>query len=352
MRRKAILGIIVSIVFLGYALWEVDYSELWSVLAGARWLYLLPNIVLAVGAGMWLRAWRWLLILRPVGNVKYNHALAATTIGFMANNVLPLRLGEVARAVSLGFLSNLSRSATFATIIIERVYDSFTLLLILGLVVSFSRIAEIPIEVFGSVQNFGWFFLGLNVVLVLLLVLLQNRNEAVVQWVERVSRRFSPRIQKLAGEITEKFAQGLTVHHNARTTIGVAFYSLMLWFIMGVSNYFVFLALGFDHLPLEASFVVLVVVSLLISIPSSPGFVGVFHAGVVLALSLYGLNNTEAMAVAILLHGAQYIPITLLGFYYLKKKHLRLNASGEAAPDQTGKGQPLDAAADSETISP
>ncbi|HUU47069.1 MAG TPA: lysylphosphatidylglycerol synthase transmembrane domain-containing protein [Acidobacteriota bacterium] len=333
MRRKALIGILISVVFLYLALRKVDYAELWFVLRNARWAWVIPNVILAVGAGMGLRAWRWMLILRPVGRVSYRHALAATMVGFMANNVLPARLGEIARAVSIGVLAKLSRSATFATIIVERIYDSFTLLLILWLVFSFSRISELTdVE---RVRDVGWIFLAINIVLVFMLVILQVRNEAVVHWVERVSRRFSKRIQKLAGEITEKFARGLTVHHDARTTVGVVISSLVLWFILGASNYFIFLALGFESLPLEASFVLLVVVSLLISVPSSPGYVGVFHYGVVISLGIYGLNNSEAMAVAILLHGAQYIPITLLGFYYLKREHLKLRETDETPAADT-----------------
>ena len=106
--------------------------------------------------------------------------------------------------------------------------------------------------------------------------------------------------------------------------------------MLGASNYLVFIALGFDHLPLEASFVVLVVVSLLISIPASPGFVGVYHFDVLISLQLYGLNTSQAAAVSIVMHAGQYIPITLLGFYHLRREHLRLSSTGEAAMDDTG----------------
>lgn len=349
MRRKAIIGVLISLVFLFLAFRKVDWADLWQILGDAQWAWLIPNVLLAVGASMAIRTWRWVLILRPIGRVRYRQALAAVLIGFMANNVLPARLGEIARAVSLGIITGLSRSATFATIIVERIYDSFTLLLFLWLVFSFSRISELT-EV-ERISHVGWIFLAINVFLVLFLVFLQLRNDLVVRWITRLSRFFSGRIQKLAAEITAKFARGLTVHHNGSTTFGVVVSSFVLWFVMGASNYFVFLALGFDHLPYEASFVVLVVVSLLISLPSSPGYVGVFHYGVIISLSLYGLTESEAGAVAIVLHAAQYIPITLLGFYYLRKEHLRLRSSGEAAPDVgNGGGAGAEASAGGRTV--
>jgi hypothetical protein len=325
MRRKAIIGALISLVFIWLALRGVNYSLLWNVLKSAHWVWIIPNAALVIGV-MWIRAWRWQLILRPIGRVPYDRVYSATMIGFMVNNVLPARLGEIARAVSLGLKAGLSRSATLATIIVERIYDSFTLLLFLWLVFAFSRISELT-EV-SRIRYVGWIFLGINVALLISLVLLQVKNEAVVRWIRSVSRRFSVRVQQLAAEITEKFARGLTIHHDVPTTFGVVVSSIVIWFILGISNYFVLLALGFQHLPLEASFVVLVVVSLMISLPSSPGYVGVFHWAVQISLQIYGLTPEQALAVAIVLHAAQYIPITLIGLYYLRREHLTLSGVG------------------------
>lgn len=325
MRRKAIIGALVSVLFLYLALRKVEYSELWTTLKAARWGYLVPNLVMVVGV-MYIRAWRWRLILRPVGDVSYSQVFSSTMIGFMANNVLPARLGEIARAISLGIKTGLSRSAALATIIVERVYDSLTLLIFLWLVFAFSRISELT-EV-ERISYLGWVFLAANIVLVALLTLLQYRNAGFVRVVARLMRPFSQRVQATAREITEKFARGLRIHHNWPTTFGVIVSSLLLWFIMGISNYFVFMALGFDHLPWEASFVVLVVVSLMISIPSTAGYVGVFHWATQISLQVYGLKESQGLAVAIVLHAAQYIPITLLGFYFLRREHLRLRTVG------------------------
>ena len=340
MKRKAIIGALISVVFLWLALRKVQFDELVQVVSGAKWEWLIPNIVLVVGV-MWIRAWRWQMILKPVGKVPYSRVYSSTMIGFMVNNVLPARLGEIARAISLGIKANLSRSATLATIIVERIYDSFTLLLFLWFVFAFSRISELT-EV-GRVRYVGWIFLGINIVLLAVMVILQLKNDSAVRWIRKISSRFSPKIQSVAGEITEKFARGLRMHHNLPTTVGVGLSSLVIWFILGISNYFVLLALGFDHLPVEASFVVLVVVSLMISVPSSPGYVGVFHWAVQISLQIYGLNEGEALAVAIVLHAAQYIPITLIGLYYLRKEHLTLSkVGGEEEGDKPAASPPTD----------
>ncbi len=330
MRRKAIIGALVSVFFLWLALRKVEFHELWATLQNARWEYLIPNLILVVGV-MFLRAWRWGLILRPVGRVSYARVYSSTMIGFMVNNVLPARLGEIARAISLGTKTGLSRSASLATIIVERVYDSLTLLVFLWLVFAFSRITELTQA--GRIQYVGWIFLAVTIGLSALLTLLQYRNTQVVNVVGRLMRPFSEKVQAQARDIMTKFALGLRIHHNWPTTLGVAASSLLLWFIMGISNYFIFLALGFDHLPWEASFVVLVVVSLMISIPSTAGYVGVFHWATQVSLSVYGLEKSQGLAVAIILHAAQYIPITLLGFYFLRREHFRLRDVGERAEE-------------------
>ncbi|MBI3872234.1 MAG: flippase-like domain-containing protein [candidate division Zixibacteria bacterium] len=337
MRRKAIIGGVISLLFLYLAFRRVDFDRLWIVLQSVRWPYLIPNIVMVVGV-MWLRAWRWQGILKPVGKARYQRVYSSTMIGFMVNNVLPARLGEIARAVSLAKTTGLSRSAVLATIIVERIYDSFTLLLFLWMVFLFSRISQLT-EV-GRIREVGWVFLAINVALLGILVVMQVRNELVVRAVRRLSRFFSARVQQVATEITEKFARGLTMHHDWPTTAGVSILSIIIWLCLALSNYFVFLAFGFNHLPIEASFVVLVVVSLMISIPSTAGFVGVYHWATQISLQIYGLDKTQAVAVAVVLHAAQYIPITLLGFYWLRREHLRLSTvgGGKAPPETPDSG--------------
>jgi uncharacterized membrane protein YbhN (UPF0104 family) len=130
--------------------------------------------------------------------------------------------------------------------------------------------------------------------------------------------------------IVVKFSHGLTFLSDARATTSVGVQTMLIWILMGISNIFVFRAFDLG-LPLDASFVVLVVVSISILVPSSPGFVGVYHAGAVWSLLAYGVPKAEALSCALVLHAAQYIVVTVGGFYYLRKEHLSLKKLGEAA---------------------
>ncbi len=338
MKKKAIIGSIISLVILVAMLMVVDYHQLWTALKRAQYWYLLPFVLIVIFS-MVLRAWRWRLIITPLGRVPMRRLYASTMIGFMANNILPARLGEAVRAYSLGARTGISRSALFGTIIVERIYDSFTLLLMLWLVFLFSKAAAITDA--AAIKSFGYVFLGINVGLLLLLIMLQKKTEATLDWLGYLSRWLPGRIRKPARGIAEKFARGLTLAPDFKTTVGIILSSLFLWTIMALSNYLIFLAFGYSpypgdgahYLPLEASFVVLVVVSLAITVPSTPGYFGVFHAGCVLALKVYldvpgGGFVSEAAAIAIVMHAAQYIPITLLGFYHLKNEHLKFKTRG------------------------
>jgi uncharacterized protein (TIRG00374 family) len=140
------------------------------------------------------------------------------------------------------------------------------------------------------------------------------------------------RIKEIVRTLVVKFSRGLEFMTDVRMVSQVSLHTLLVWLCLGVSNYFVFQAFGFE-LSLEASFFLLVVVSVSILVPSSPGFVGVYHAGTVFTLSQYGIGREDALSFALVLHAAQYIPVTLLGFYFLKKEHLSLKQLEEEAAD-------------------
>ena len=321
-QRRAVsvgAGIVISIVFMGLLFRNINFGEVMAALRGANYWWLAPNIVMVMFA-MYQRAYRWKFMLRPIKEVRFDKLLAATCVGFMANNVLPLRLGEFVRAYSLAYQDRgVSKSASLATIFVERmVFDLVALLLIFGAVLAFAQV-NVPDEMKAGVYvAILVALLGLALVLYLAL--------RPTQAGERITRYlfFLPdRLKEATKIIVVKFPTGLEFMIQAKASSWVGIQTLFVWLFMGASNYFVFLAFGFK-LPLEASYFLLVVVSISILVPSSPGFVGVYHAGTVFTLTQYGIGKEEALSFALVLHAAQYVPITLMGFYYLRKEHLSL----------------------------
>ena len=318
------LGIVISVAALWAVFGKINFGELVTVLKRVNYWWLLPNIFLVVFS-MYQRALRWQYMLLPIKRVKYDSLLASTCVGFMANNVLPARLGEFVRAYSLSNQDKeISKSASMATIFVERmVFDLAALLLIFGAVIVFSSLPLTEVDIGRDLEQ-GTYVAVAAVAAGLAFVLFLAIKPVVAGNVLVTSLFFLPTgFKSRIREIVLRFADGLAFMKEWKNVFWVGFHTMWIWIFLGLSNYFVFLAFDFN-LPVSASYVMLVIVSIFIFIPSSPGFVGVYHYSVAVTLALYAIPKEEAGAFALVLHAAQYLPITAMGFYFLKKKHLSL----------------------------
>ena len=172
-----VIGAVISVVLVWFLFRNIDFTKLVDALKGANYLWLIPNILIII-LTMYQRAYRWKFMIAPIKKVKFEKLLAATCIGFMANNVLPARLGEFVRAYSLSKQDNdISKSASMATIFVERmVFDLMALLLIFGVVITFSESLKQQLEtnlVFGDKIIYGvWMAISIAIVgLVFVLIL-------------------------------------------------------------------------------------------------------------------------------------------------------------------------------------
>lgn len=338
-KLKKLTYLFIGLIVSGYLVWEVfgniDFKKLVTVLENANYFWLIPTILLTVFA-MYQRAYRWKFMLAPIKHVKFKNLLAGTCIGFMANNILPARLGEFVRAYSLSSQDNeISKSASLATIFVERmIFDLVALLLIFGSILIFSDNLQNQLSSdieFGSKIIYGArFAIFVALIGITTMLIIAHKPERVGQIMTKYLFFLPDKIKNIIASIVDKFSDGLKFLTDIKAVLSVGLQTLLLWVLMGASNYFVFMAFGFD-IPFEASFVLLVVVSILIMAPSTPGFIGVYHYGVVVSLGLYGIAGEEAGACALVLHAVQYIVITLMGFYFLKKEHLSLKELEETA---------------------
>jgi len=322
------IGIAVSVLLLWILFRNINFVELWGALKGANYWWLIPNVILIV-VTMYQRAYRWRAMVAPITYIPFSKLLASTCVGFMANNVLPLRLGEFVRAYSLASgKTKITKSASLATIFVERmVFDLVALLTIFGAVLYFSDLSLDPKMLNGLNIAIGIALVGISMIIVLALKPAQA-GHLLTKYLFFIPVSVKESIEN----IIIKFSEGLKFLTNIKSVISVGIQTIMIWILMGFSNIFIFYAFDLD-LPIDALYVVLVFVSISILVPSSPGFVGVYHAGAVWALKNYGIGDAEALSFAIVLHAAQYIVVTLMGFYYLKKEHLSLKKLEEEAAE-------------------
>ena len=325
------LGLLVSAILIWFLFRNIEFSKLLTALKEANYWWLIPNVLLII-LTMYQRAYRWKFMVAPIKNVKFSNLLAATCVGFMANNVLPLRLGEFVRAYSLSSQDKgITKSASLATIFVERmVFDLVALLIIFGAVLGISSSMRDQISdrmIYATEFSILFALIGLGLMFILAL-----KPSQVGNMLTRYLFFLPERINELIKNVIVKFSRGLEFLTDLKAVMIVGFHTMVIWILMGLSNYFVFEAFSFD-IPLDASFVLLVIVSISILVPSTPGYLGVYHGGVVLSLSFYGIGAEEALSCAIVLHAAQYIVVTLMGFYFLKKEHLSLKQLEDDASD-------------------
>src|SRR5574342_1383386 len=313
MRGKIWLGVAVSVVLLWVATRGVHLEDVLQQLRQVRPIWLLP-VLASIFLRFWLTAIRWQLLLRPVRRVGVHRLFAITMIGFMANNVLPARLGEFVRAYALGRSEALPPSLPFATIVIERIFDGFTLLLFLVGGLSFLRPSRTLLWAAGLTCVL---YLG---VLGGLVVLRTGRGLGLLTG---ALDRLPDRLAAPARHLLESFRAGLDVLSDVRALLLTALLSIVIWIVNAAGVEATFRAFALT-LPPYAAFLLLGTIAVALVLPSAPGYIGPFQAGTVQGLALLGVARDTALSLSIVYHLVNYIPITLVGLAYLSALNLTL----------------------------
>ena len=313
MRGKVLLGVAVSAVLLWVAVRGVSLDEVLQQLRQVRPAWLVP-VLASIFLRFWLTAVRWQLLLRPVKRIGVHRLFAITMIGFMANNVLPARLGEFVRAYALGRSEALPPSLSFATIVIERIFDGFTLLVFLVGGLSFLQPSRTLLWAAGLTCVLYAGVLGGLVVL---------RTGRGLGLLTGALDRLPGRLAGPARRLLESFRAGLDVLSDVRALLLTALLSIVIWVVNAAGVEATFRAFTLD-LPPYASFLLLGTIAVALVLPSAPGYVGPFQAGTVQGLAMVGVARDTALSLSIVYHLANYIPITVVGLAYLSALNLTL----------------------------
>jgi len=314
-QKKFWVGIGITIIALYLSLMDVEWIAFLNALSRVRYGYVIPTLLL-VAVSYWFRAYRWSVLLTLIKSIPMRSVAATTMVGFMINNILPARLGELYRAYAIGKKEHISKTASFATIVVERVFDVFTLLLFLAFVARGSVLPE------WANQTSWLIFLG-TLALFAVLISMVYVPRAYFKIYDTCALILPIRVREKLRGMLSAFMEGLAMLKNMRTVIWVAILSLLVWSPMAAMNYFVLYAFSYD-VPILAGFAVLVITAIGVMIPSAPGYVGTFQLFTIFALSPYGISKSEALGVSLVLHTVEYLPVTLAGLWYFAKQHLNL----------------------------
>jgi uncharacterized protein (TIRG00374 family) len=322
-------GGVLAVALLALFFRGVDWSALVAALRSAQTGFLLGVVVLTVVTYL-IRAWRWGYLLAPLARVPFVDLFSATSVGFMTGLVVP-RAGEVVRPYLVGRRHAIPVSAAFASIILERLVDLFTVLLLFGayLYVLPLPAAQIRGPLLGLLKA-GGAVAGLAAVAVLLVLLaFRLRGERAMPLVDRCLRPLPSRVSGPVANGFRSFGEGLAVLQAPAGHLALIFgQSLALWFSIDMTMYLNNRAFGLD-LPFHSTFLLIAFLTVGVAVPT-PGMVGGFHESYLLALTqAYGVDKGTAAAAGITAHALSNLPVLVLGLLFLGREGLTFGKVAE-----------------------
>ena len=328
------VGMVVSVLFLGILAYQVDFAEFKQSLQRANYLYVVPAIAIYFLA-VYFRALRWRYLLSPLANFRVGRLYPVVVIGYMANNILPVRLGELVRSYYLSQREQCSASGALATVAVERVYDGLTLLLF--------AVATAPVLLMlGQFHGYGD-LLGANATLLaaamvgvfiaalslLTLLAKTSADGTLAGWL----LRFVPTAQgrDKIKELIHAFIQGLGILNSPRKHLALLLFSLPVWLLEGSMYFLVGFSFGLDeYFPSIWVFMLVALLltatsNLVTSLPTAVGGIGPFELVAQQTLVALGADPDEAAAYSIFLHiVALWLPVNLAGLAILLVQNISL----------------------------
>lgn len=320
------VAIAISAICVWVSMKEVDLGLVTTALRNANRLGFVSVMVITIFA-FWVRAIRWNYFLRTDKHVPLLNLFSATMIGFMANNVLPFRLGEFIRPWALARREGLSKSMLIATIVVERVVDMLTLLTIFGIALMVAPISE-ETAAGKMVQGGARILLTLSVALTVFVVAAERNRKLAQTLVEMLPAKVQGRVAKLL----DRFLDGFALFRDFGKLVQVFALSFGMFGCFAVALWITAWSLGIA-LPWYAGLVMLVVTAIGIMVPAAPGYVGTLNIACTAGLALYGVGKAPASAFGWFYFFSQWLPITTVGLIFLNREGLSLSSLGDAEKD-------------------
>ena len=338
-RVRTVLIFLLTLGLLAFFFRNADMAGVW---AETRRADPVPLVLALIATGLMyaLRALRWQYLLAPIGHTRFGTAFRATVIGFAASFLLPARAGEVIRPYLLARRERLSATAAFATIILERLLDLVTVLVMFALFV----LTVAPGVVSGDPSQlarvkFGGLLAGAGAIAGLaILFVLAGHPERIGRIALRVERVLPARLAQAVARFVETFAQGLAVMRQPRRLLVSLAWSVPLWMAIAAGIWLTSQAFHITF-PYTASFLVMTLLVVGVAMPT-PGAIGGFHAAYQIAVqTFFGVHTDRAVGAAIVLHAISFVPVTALGIVFMAREGLTLAGAKQLA-DQAAPADP------------
>ena len=302
------IGILISLFFIYLAFRKVDFDQMWDSFKTANYWYILPAVAILFFSHF-LRALRWRYLLDPIRRLDTNSLFSSLMIGYMANVFMPAHLGEFLRAYVLSKKREISMGSTFATIVLERILDVFSLLALMLLVI---LIHPFPSWVVKS----GYIMFATTLGLFLLLILLKKSNSKARPSLRIILKPLPVHFRDKIEAGIERFFSGIVPLKLWHDYIVVTILSAAIWGCYGLIFYLCLHAFDFIttfDLSWYVSLILLVITNISVVVPSSPGYVGTYHYLCQISLVMFGVPPGPALSYATVVHAVTFLPVLVVG---------------------------------------
>ena len=335
---RAVIGLGLAVGLMALFLRNADFASVWSEIRSARF-DLVCGSLLAIALSYVFRVRRWQQLLGPIGRVGFVAAWRATAIGFATTAVLPGRLGEVLRPYLLARGEQLSASAVFATIVLERLLDLVVVVTLLGVFLLFfsGTVPTVDWPALNALRGVGLLAAAVAAVSLTLLILAARAPERLRGVMALAGRVLPVGVASSAGSFFAKFSVGLGVAREPGRLLVAVGWSLPVWLSVALSAWCVCHAFGIP-LPLSGSLLVMALMVFGVAVPTPAG-VGGFHAGFQAGVTgLYDAPVDAAVGAALVTHALSFGPITVVGIVLMLRAGLTLKGAAALAGNGTRMG--------------
>jgi len=315
------LGLLISAIFLFLAFREINYGELWAALTSTQWWWLVPGLAVYF-IGVLVRTWRWQYLLKPLKKVSILTLFPIINIGYMGNNVFPLRMGEVLRSVVLKRREDISISGSLATIIVERIFDA---VVVVGFVLlNLGQLAGLPgASAFSQLGGLATWAVAVFLAGLFLFILIALFPKPAMRLIHGIIQRILPeQWREPVIKIADRFLEGLMSLRSPKDALMIFLTSVLIWTLETGLYWCVDRALNlgltFGQLMLLNG-----VVNLVLLIPAAPGGLGTFDAAGRAVLEAFAVQAEPALGYTLVLRIALWVPITLVGAIYFMREGLK-----------------------------
>jgi uncharacterized protein (TIRG00374 family) len=321
MRLRTVLVTLLTIGLLAWFLKNASLSDIWMHVRSARTDLLVLSFIFVL-LTYWARSIRWQYLLAPIGNTHFRNVFRTTVIGFAALSLLPARVGDVLRPYLLARQEGLPMSATFATVIMERVLDLSTVLALLALYVwGFSGTGALPAPFLRPVEVSATVAAAVAIVLLVLMWILATHPERIGALAGMAARVLPGRVSHRIEEVVSVFSGGFAAAREPRALVMAIVWSFATWLAIAGEAWAVTIAFGIS-MPFEGTFLLQGLLVLGVAVPT-PGGIGSYHAAYRWGVTnFFGAQNDQAIAGAIVTHAISFVPVVLLGLVFMAQDNL------------------------------